>query len=609
MTLWMRFAPRMRRAVAHSLESAGARGSDEVAIEDLARAVFEDEQSAGSFILGTANISAFQITRQLQTESDGNPRAQASRISDSALNLLQAVALAADHWKHAHVGTEHLVLALASSQTPVGDLLRQNGLTPATAEAGLRRWIAEKMPRQAQARRRPAMLRMPRWRKMVGLPVFAWKIFINKSLAHPGFVRNPYPLYRWLREKNPVRRDPLAPVWVLSRHADVNLMLKDSRFLKDPFSISGMPMEVRQQLGITTDLSPTADVQTVSMLFLDPPQHTRVRSLFSRAFTPRMIAGLRPRIQKIMDERLAPHLSKGHLELIEAIAYPLPVIVIAELLGFPIEDYPLYKKWSDDFTAALSINPSAAEQARATQSREELREYFDRMIEKILNPDHQNSRDATHPRSNRDALHPGYGSENHYSNLITALLEMENEPGALNREELFINSALLLAAGHETTTNLIGNGMLALLQNPEQLQKLRERSELIESTVEELLRFDSPVQWASRVVAEEIELSGVKLEPGAILLASIGAANHDPAQFANPEKLDITRSDNRHLSFGTGIHFCIGAALARMEAQIAILTLVQRLPNLRLVQRKVHWKKGMIFRAAQELHLTFNPPM
>jgi hypothetical protein len=587
----MRFPPRMRRAIAAALDAAGAAGCDELAIEHLAATILRDRQSAGVFIIESAGISPDDLLKRVEKIQPTGP-AQLQRagcLSPATLRVLQTAADVADHWKHEHVGTEHFTLALLSTNSnPVSDLFKNAGLTGPSAEAGLRRWIAEKMPRDRRARHRPIIKHISKLRKILGSPVFAWKIFIQKSLAHPGFVRNPYPLYEQLREKYPVRRDPLAPVWVISRHADVQMMLKDQRFLKDPFAVARMPMEIRQQLGITTDLAPTTDVQVISMLFLDPPQHTRVRALFSRAFTPKMIAGLRPRIQKIMDERLAPHLSRGQMELIEAVAYPLPVIVIAELLGFPPEDYPLYKKWSDDFTAALSINPTPAEQERATQSREELRAYFDNLIEK--NP------------GLAPALGPGSGP-----NLITALLAMENEPGALSRDELFINAALLLAAGHETTTNLISNGMIALLKNPDQLQRLRDNPSLIESCVEELLRFDSPVQWASRVVAEEVEMNGVKLEPGAILLASVGAANHDPRQFENPDKLDIARSDNRHLSFGMGIHFCLGAALARMEAQIAVQTLVQRLPNLRLNQKKVRWKKGMIFRAAHEVQLRFDP--
>jgi hypothetical protein len=182
---------------------------------------------------------------------------------------------------------------------------------------------------------------------------------------------------------------------------------------------------------------------------------------------------------------------------------------------------------------------------------------------------------------------------------------MEDEPGAMSREELFINSTLLLAAGHETTTNLIGNGMLALLKHPDQLRLLRDDPSLIVSAVEELFRYDSPVQWMSRVVGEPLELSGVQLEPGTLVLGSFGAANRDPAQFKDPEKFDIRREENKHLSLGLGAHYCLGAALARMEAQIAIGTIVRRCKNIRLAKQKLRWKKGLTFRALEALKVEF----
>jgi cytochrome P450 len=415
--------------------------------------------------------------------------------------------------------------------------------------------------------------------KLIKAPAALWKIFVRKSLAHPKFVSDPYPLYRWLREREPVRKDPLAPVWVLTRYADVALALKDSRFRKDPFATERLAATVREQLGV--DVSGRSDVETVSMLFLDPPQHTRIRQQFSRAFTPRRIENLRPKIQKLCDDRLAAVLPSGKMDIIETIAYPLPITVIADLLGFPAADYPRFKKWSDDFATALALNAKPQQHAIAAQSHEELRAYFDDLVPKLQHD-------------------PG-------DNLISAFLQMEDEPGAMTREELFINATLLLAAGHETTTNLIGNGMLALLQHPDQLQLLRDNPTLIESAVEELLRYDSPVQWMSRVVGERLELNGIALEPGTLLLGSFGAANRDPAQFKYPEKFDIRRTENKHLSLGLGAHYCLGAALARMEAQTAIGTIVRRCPNLRLAKQTLKWKKGLTFRALEALQVVFNP--
>jgi pimeloyl-[acyl-carrier protein] synthase len=263
------------------------------------------------------------------------------------------------------------------------------------------------------------------------------------------------------------------------------------------------------------------------------------------------------------------------MELMSELAAPLPVTVIAELLGFPPEDFAKIKKWSDDMAEALGLNPSAEAQARAGAARDELRVYFDQVIEQVQRK-------------------PG-------ENLLSALLAPDVE--VLNREELFTNSVLLLAAGHETTTHLIGNGILALLRHPEQLALLRSHPDLLDSAIEEILRFDPPVQWTSRVAGEDMTVGGRTIPRGDILLGSVGAANRDPAHFVDPDRLDITRQENRHLSFGNGPHFCLGAALARMEAGIAIGAMVTRFPKLALTTKKLRWQKGLTFRGVRELRL------
>jgi pimeloyl-[acyl-carrier protein] synthase len=590
--IWNRFPVRMRRAITTAAEQAAARGCDEVAVEHLLAVICADPDSAACFVFEQAGVSREQILdRMLSLSPSGDGplhRQRAARLSPAAMHVLDIAAGEADRWKHKHIGTEHVALALAIvNHNGASEVLRELKFTHARAEAGVKRWFDDNMERRLSGEPRKPIL--SRWlgklpspvRKGIMLPWASWKIFFGRSLGHPGFVTNPYPLYRWLRERHPIRLDPLAPVWVLTRHADIATILKDSRFTKDPFAAERLPAMMREQLGVRDEETRTPEVETLSMLFLDPPKHTRVRSIFSKAFTPKMIAGLRPRIQQITDKRLEKVLATGEMDIIAAIAYPLPVVVIAELLGFPPEDYPLYKKWSDDFTAALGFYPSAAELTAAAVSRRELLEYFNKLVADL--------------------------EKRPSDNLLSALISMEHEPGALSREELFINSALLLAAGHETTTNLIGTGLWQLMQNPDQLKLLRDNPDLIESAVEELLRFDSPVQWVSRVVGERLELGGVTLEAGAVLLGALGAANRDPTVFDNPEQMDIRRSDNRHLSFGSGVHFCLGATLARIEAQIAIGSIVQRCGNLRITQRKVVWKKGLVFRAIRELRVKFDP--
>ncbi len=580
----------MRRAVATAVDAAAARGCDEVAAEHLLLAVCQDAESAAVFLLERAGLSRAAVIDRLNGVAPTGPshHQKAGRLSAAALHVLDVAAGEADRLGAEHVGTEHVALAFTvSSPTPAGELLREMGFTRDRAEAGVKQWAADGMPR----RRATAVPSLGRWlgrlprpvRRAARLPSTAWRVFVGRSLGHPRFVTDPYPLYRWLRDRHPVRRDPLVPVVVVTRYADVQAMLKDPRFRKDPFALDRLPATVREQLHIPDSRGRSSDVETVSMLFLDPPHHTRVRAFFTAAFTPRIVAGLRPRIEQITAKRLAAVRAAGAMDVIEAIAYPLPVIVIAELLGFPPEDYPLYKRWSDDFAAALGLYSTPEHQAAAARSRAELRDYFDKLVERHQRADLAGADD----------------------NLLPALLAMEHEPGALTRDELFINAALLLAAGHETTTNLIGTGLLALLRHPDQLAAVRDDPTLIESAVEELLRFDSPVQWVSRVAGERIELGGVTVEPGTILLGSLGAANRDPRQFPDADRLDVRRTDNRHLAFGSGVHFCLGAALARVEAQVALAGLIA-LPHLRLAQRRVRWKKGLIFRAVRELRVRFD---
>ena len=584
---WKRYPPRMRRAIAAAVDVAAARGCDAVAAEHLLLAVCQDAESAAVFVLGRSGVPRAPLLDRLAATVPTGPlhHQKAARLSPAALHVLDVAAGEADRRGDAHVGTEHVALALTVTHDPAADLLRALGLDRPKADAALDQWRAEGMPRRRADPRAGRLLgRLPKpLRLAVQFPSLGWKVVARRSLAHPRFRTNPYPLYRWLRDREPVRRDPLVPVTVVTRYADVATLLKDPRFRKDPFALDRLPAVVRDQLGVPATGGRSGDVETVSMLFLDPPHHTRVRAFFTKAFTPRIVAGLRPRIERITADRLAAVRAAGAMDVIRAVAYPLPVIVIAELLGFPTGDYPLYKKWSDDFAAALGLYATPAHQAAAAASRAELRDYFDRLVEH----------------------HHATGLAGRDDNLLPALLALEHEDGALSRDELFINAALLLAAGHETTTNLIGTGLLALLRHPGQLAAVRDDSSLIESAVEELLRFDSPVQWVSRVAGERIVMGDATLEAGDIVLGSLGAANRDPRQFADADRLDVRRRDNRHLAFGSGVHFCLGAALARMEGQVALAALVQ-LPNLRLAQRRVRWKRGLIFRAARELRVTFD---
>ena len=583
--MWQRFPPRMRRAVTGALEEAGRRGAPEATPEHVLLAVARDPESAAAFMFEHAGVSAAEIERELEEKSPRGQtvRQRAARLSDSAMRLLEASQAQADAWKHRHVGTEHVALALTQTNgTDAAAVLARHGFDHGRAEQALRAWYAAGMPRRRHGLERGAAVRSPALRailrpfqRLAHYPTLAWNVFVRRSVAHPSFVTNPYPMYRKLRETDPVRRDPLAPVWIVTRYDDTFAMLRDPRFKKDPFASIRLPPDARQQLDVPVAEAFRASLETVSMLFLDPPEHTRIRSIFTKTFTPRRIENLRPRIQKMCDDILDRAAARGRLELMSELAAPLPVTVIAELLGFPPGDYAKIKKWSDEMAEALGLNPTLEQQARAQQAREDMRKYFEGVV--------------AHLRTT-----PG-------DNLLSALLAPEVE--VMNPDELFANSVLLLAAGHETTTNLIGNGTFALLTHPDQLEDLRRNPGIIDTAVEELLRFDPPVQWTSRVAGEPIEMRGRQLQRGDIVLASVGSANRDPAVFPDPDKLDLRRKENKHLAFGTGIHFCLGAALARMEGEIVIGTLVRRFPNMKLLTKKPRWRKGITFRGVHALEL------
>lgn len=575
--MWDRFAPRLRKSIFAALEEAGRAGRDEATDRDLLIAIARDEVSAAAFILDHARVDRAQLIQALSNGATSNRSQRAESLSALCMHVLGAAVEQAAEVNDPHVGTEHVLPALMRIRTGrASETLTANGFTYDRFLAGRRAWIDQGMPRGTS--QRIAREGLPR---VVTKPkrflTLAWKVFWQLSLGHPKFVTNPYPLYAKLRTRWPVREDPIVPAWVITRYADVQAVLRDPRFAKDPYLAASLPARVRDQLNLPAEPETAVPGEPLAMLFIDPPRHTKVRSIFNRGFTPRALSLLRPRIEQIAQKRIDRVASAREFDVMQELAFPLPTIVIAELLGFPPEDYPKLKKWSDDFAAALTINPTPAQTAASNQSREELRGYFDDVVERLKNQ-------------------PG-------ENLISTLLAGGVEANQLTRQEFFANCALLMAAGHETTSNLIGNSVLALLRNPDQLKLLRDDPSLITSAIEECLRYDAPVQWNSRIATADVELSGVTVPRGAVVLISLGSANRDPDLFADPDRFDIRRTDNKHLAFGQGIHYCIGAALARMEGEIAIGSLVQRFPKMRLVSGKIRWRKGVIFRGPEDLRV------
>jgi cytochrome P450 len=382
-------------------------------------------------------------------------------------------------------------------------------------------------------------------------------------LLDPEVLANPYPLYHRLRTEDPVHWDPFLHAWVVTRYADVVRVLHD-------FSADRTPTpEQLRRMNLST-LSPIAAVMVKQMLFLDAPAHTRLRSLASSAFTPARVRVLRSHIQQIADRLLDAALERRsrEMDIIAEFAEPLPAIVTAEMLGVPASDHRKLKDWTADFAEMLGNfqhNPDHV--PKVLRTLEEMLEYFRERVQEL----------RVRPREG----------------LINSLLTAEINGDRLSEEEVIANSIVTMVGGQETTTNLIGNGLLTLLRHPAELQRLRDDPGLIPSAVEELLRYESPSQHTARMAPCDLELGGRKICKRQAVIAVMGAANRDPERFPDPDRLDLARTDNRHLAFGWAAHFCFGAALARIEGQLSFETILRRIPNLAFEQVPLLWRTNL----------------
>ena len=378
-------------------------------------------------------------------------------------------------------------------------------------------------------------------------------------------TQNPYPAYAALRDKGPAHRSRLLNAWIFGRYRDVDVILRDWQRFSNNGSKAATP-------GKRTVIP---DPGTPSMLSLDPPDHRRLRSLVSKAFTPRAVNALEPHIRSLMHQLLDGIEDLSGFDLMEAVAKPLPVIVIAEMLGVPPEDRARFRGWSDRRARILEPTIGAEEREDAVRAADDLDTYFAPIVkERRADPQ---------------------------DDILSGLAQAEEEGDRLDEREMLTMLRLLLIAGNETTVNLIGNGMLALLRHPEQLQRLRDDPSLIPSAVEELLRYDSPVQLDLRRVVEDCDVNGFPVKRGDDIVLLIGGANRDPEQFEDPDGLDVGRGESSHISFGRGIHACIGAPLARLEARIAIEVLLERFSSIRLAGPPPRFRGSIVLRGLESL--------
>lgn len=400
---------------------------------------------------------------------------------------------------------------------------------------------------------------------------------LEVDIRNASFRTNPYPTFSRLRAEAPVLCVNVArrkTAWLVTRYDDVMGVLKGKDFVKDKQNVEhpGKKAGPTWTPGIVKPLMR-------NMLDVDPPDHTRLRRLVHKAFTSRVVEQLSDRIYALTDDLLDASLAQGKMDIIRDYALPLPTTIIAEMLGVPVADRHKFHRWS---SAMVSANPNAWEMARAIPSVIAFIRYLRKLVRKR----------RTSPQDD----------------LVSALVQVEDEGDQLDEDELVAMIFLLLVAGHETTVNLIGNGVLALMQHPDQMTLLRSDPDLIETAVEELLRFDGPLKTATeRYARVDVEIAGIRIPQGDLVYAVLGSANRDEHQFDDPDRLDLTRTPNRHLAFGQGIHYCLGAPLARLEGRIALTMLLRRAKNLHLAvpTDALRWKKGLVLRGLKSLPVAF----
>jgi pimeloyl-[acyl-carrier protein] synthase len=395
------------------------------------------------------------------------------------------------------------------------------------------------------------------------------------QLFDPDVLTDPYPLYHAMRSHDPVYWDPYMHVWVVTSYPEVSTVLTNYSADRAPAA------DYLDQLGLSF-IKPFAEMMRQQMLFRDGTMHARLRNICSAAFTPRRVEALRSVIESIANELLNKVISSGHMDMVADFAGPLPAIVTAKMLGVPVEDHRQLGAWVVDLTEVLGNFQHHPDRVREiVRSLEDFKRYIAARMEE-------------------ERKSPSNG-------LIYALMSSEVEGHRLSDDEVIANTIITLIGGHETTTNLIATGFLTLLREPASFEQLRNQPEIVGSAVEELLRFESPVQHTARIAPADMQLGAKTILKGSRVVAALAAANRDPNRFLDPDRLDLLRSDNRHLAFGWAAHFCFGAPLARMEGQIAFNTLLRRLSAPALLDETLHWRSNAGLRGLTSLNIRFEP--
>jgi hypothetical protein len=388
----------------------------------------------------------------------------------------------------------------------------------------------------------------------------------------PEMRTDPYPIYRQLRENAPVF-DTGQDLWLVTSYEHAYALLRDPRSSKNLRNMDDY--ENRMELAGRT--APMRALLEQLMSFNDPPDHTRIRGRFQRAFSPRLVQRLRDHATEIAEDLLGRAPADGEIDLVADFAWQFPLVLVAEMLGVPTSDRERFHDWSRDLAPAFELVASPEVGETALRAAGEFVAYFEELL-------------AERERAPQN-------------DLVSGLLNAEGDADRLSEQEMVVNLILILAAGHETVMNLIGNGMLALLRHPDQLELLRGRPDLLDDAVEELMRYDCPIQLTTRIAVEEIEMAGQTIPKGARMAISLAAANRDPDRFPDPDRLDLTRGDRNHLALGGGVHYCLGNALARIEAAVAFRTLLDRYQRIELATETVEYRDTVLLRGVKALPL------